>query len=83
MHPQTNGMVERFNGRIADILKKTTFDSANDLKATLLRYELVYNEHLSQRSLNHVPPIEKLKEFYQKKPKLFWKRPVNRRGPDS
>lgn len=34
-HPQTNGMVERFNGRIADILKTTRFDSSADLKQTL------------------------------------------------
>lgn len=53
MHPQTNGMVERFNGRVATILKKTIFDSSSELKATLLRYMLVYNQHLSQKAINH------------------------------
>ena len=36
--PQTNGMVERFNGRISDVLKTNSFDSALDLEQTLIRY---------------------------------------------
>ena len=28
LHPQTNGMVERFNGRIRVVLKTNRFDSA-------------------------------------------------------
>jgi transposase len=35
-HPQTNGMVERFNGRISALLKQTRFDSRADLETTLL-----------------------------------------------
>ena len=34
---RTNGMVERFNGRIADVLKTHCFNSAEDLEQTLLR----------------------------------------------
>lgn len=37
-HPQTNGMVERFNGRIGDVLATPRFDSAADLEATMMRY---------------------------------------------
>ncbi len=33
--PQTNGMSERFNGRIADVLRTHRFDSSASLKATL------------------------------------------------
>ena len=32
-HPQTNGMVERFNGRINELLQQSRFDSKADLQA--------------------------------------------------
>ena len=35
--PKTNGMVERFNGRIGDVLKTHRFHSGEDLAQTLLR----------------------------------------------
>ncbi len=38
--PQTNGMVERFNGRIAEIVKTTRFHSGKELEQTLLQLEL-------------------------------------------
>ncbi len=44
--PQTNGMVERFNGRVSEILKAPRFDCRADLEATLLRYAHVYNHHI-------------------------------------
>ncbi|MBF0188624.1 MAG: transposase [Magnetococcales bacterium] len=31
-HPQTHGMVERFNGRVSDTLKTIHFDSSLDLE---------------------------------------------------
>jgi transposase InsO family protein len=34
--PQTNSMVERFNGRISDALKTNHFDSAIDFEQTLM-----------------------------------------------
>lgn len=34
-HPQTNGMVERFNGRISEVLNTTHFHSAEQLSTTL------------------------------------------------
>ena len=36
-HPQTNGMVERFNGRIAAVLQSHRFRSGEDLETTLHR----------------------------------------------
>ena len=36
-HPQTHGMVERFNGRISEVLATTRFDAAQSLEATLSR----------------------------------------------
>jgi hypothetical protein len=49
-HPQTNGMVERFNGRISELLQQTRFDSAADLEKTLLNYLKLYNHHVPQRA---------------------------------
>ncbi len=60
-HPQTNGMVERFNGRISELLQHR-FDSRADLEKTLLNYLKLYNhqfhngpsvpKHPSRRSKN-------------------------------
>lgn len=49
-HPQTNGMVERFNGRISQVLHQTRFSSAAQLEATLMSYMKVYNHHIPQRA---------------------------------
>ena len=35
-HPQTNGMIERFNGRVAEVLKSTTFISARHLETIMV-----------------------------------------------
>ena len=51
-HPQTNGMVERFNGRLALVLKSDRFNSAHDLATRLHRFLWLYNEHLPQHALN-------------------------------
>jgi len=41
--PQTNGMVGRFNWRIAEVLMATRFYSGEDLDHALLRYVREYN----------------------------------------
>lgn len=80
--PQTNGMVERFNGRIATLLKENHFDSSFDLAATLERYQRLYNQFIPQKALAHKTPLDKLKEYYARSPDLFRIRPTNRPGPD-
>jgi transposase InsO family protein len=50
--PQTNSMVERFNGRIADVLKTHRFNSQEDLTQTLCRYVYLYNYKLPQSALH-------------------------------
>ena len=37
-HPQTNGIVERFNGRIEEMLRSHHFRSGAELETTLHRY---------------------------------------------
>lgn len=81
-HPQTNGMIERFNGRIAEILKTTTFASAQHLQTTLEKYLHLYNQYIPQKNLGHVTPMTKLEEYYTIKPELFQKKPTNHPVPD-
>uniref|UniRef100_UPI00114D02DB integrase core domain-containing protein n=1 Tax=Candidatus Thiosymbion oneisti TaxID=589554 RepID=UPI00114D02DB len=80
--PQTNGMIERFNGRIADVLRTTRFDSSAHLAETLKRYVQVYNQHLPQKALGHIPPLQAMKNWYQKQPNLFKKCVYNLAGLD-
>jgi hypothetical protein len=44
-------MVERFNGRISELIEQTRFDSRADLEATLLNYLKLYNHHIPQRAI--------------------------------
>ena len=73
-HPQTNGMVERFNGRISHLVKTTYFANAEEMTTTLGHYVKLYNQHIVQRNLGHSTPVQTLKEWYRKKPELFKKR---------
>jgi len=82
-HPQTNGMVERFNRRISEVTQQTRFTSAAELETTLERYVTLYNHHIPQRALNHQTPIQALQEWQKKKPDLFVKDVYNLTGLDS
>jgi transposase InsO family protein len=62
-HPQTNGMVERFNGRISEIVNQTRFGSADELESTLRNYLKIYNHNISQRALKHQTPIQALQKW--------------------
>lgn len=42
--PQTNGMVECFNGRIEEVLQSHHFRSGEELETTLHRYVWLYNQ---------------------------------------
>lgn len=83
MRPQTNGMVERFNGRIEDVLQSHRFRSGEDLEHTILRYVQLYNGQLPQTVLKGRTPIGALKDWHRKKPELFKKRPYNHPGCDN
>ena len=81
--PQTNGMVERFNGGISEVLNTHHFNSADDLEHTLLRYVALYNHHLPQSALKSQTPMQTMKQWYTTHPHLFHKRPYDRAGCDS
>jgi transposase InsO family protein len=82
-HPQTNGMVERFNGRISEVVKQTRFASAAELETTLKHYLNIYNHHIPQQALGHQSPVDAMKAWQVKKPELFIKRVYKQTGLDS
>ena len=67
-------MVERFNGRISEVIGQTRFKSAAELEATLTRYVQAYNPRIPQRALDHRTPIQALQKRRTEKPDLFSKR---------
>ena len=75
-HPQTNGMVERFNGRIEEVLRSHHFRSGEELETTLLRYVALYNQQLPQSALGSKTPLQAMKDWHQLKPDLFKKQPT-------
>src|SRR6056297_2402482 len=83
MRPQTNGMVERLGGRIEDVLQSHRFRSGEDLEQTILRYVRLYNGQLPQPVLKGRTPIDALKDWHQRRPELFKKRPYNHTGCDT
>lgn len=55
--PQTNGMVERSNGRIEEVLRSHRFVSGEDFETTLKRYAWLYKQHLPQSALGGRTPM--------------------------
>ena len=82
-HPQTNGMVERFNGRIEDVLQSHRFHSGEDMETTLHRYVLLYNQQLPQSALGSKTPLQAMKDWHSLKPELFIKHPYHLPGCDT
>jgi transposase InsO family protein/transposase-like protein len=81
-HPQTNGMVERFNGRIEDVLQSHHFRSGEELEATLHRYVWLYNQQLPQSALGSKTPLQAMKDWHKLKSELFKKQPYYGPGCD-
>ena len=81
--PQTNGMVERFNGRIAQVLRTRRFQSRDDLEQTLKRYVWLYNHHIIQKALNHESPTQAMKRWQKSHPHLFVRAVRNHPGPNN
>ena len=76
-------MVERFNGRVSDIVNETRFGSRAELKTTLRNYVKIYNHNIPQRALDHKTPVQALKEWSEERPELFRKRAYNQPGLDT
>jgi len=73
-HPRAFGMVERFNGRVAEVIKQTRFKSAAELESTLTNYTATYNHRIPQRALDHLSPVQAMKKWQTERPELFVRR---------
>jgi len=82
MRPQTNGMVERLNGRIEDVLQSHRFRSGEELETTLHRSVWLYNQQLPQAALGSKTPLQAMKDWHNGKPTLFKKQPYYLAGCD-
>ncbi len=67
-------MIERFNGRIADVSATIRFDSSEHLAATLERFVYLYNHHISQKNLHHKIPLQTLQQWYAHQPNPLHKK---------
>ncbi len=76
-------MVERFNGRIEEVLQSHRFRNGEDLEYTILRYVRLYNGQLPQSALKGRTPISALKDWHRERPELFRKQPYNHTGCDT
>ena len=81
--PQTNGMVERFNGRIEEVLQTHHFRSGEELETTLHRYVWLYNHQLPQSALGSKTPLQVMKDWHKIKPELSKKQPYYLMGCDT
>ena len=81
--PQTNGMVEWFNGRVEDVLQSHHFRSGEELETTLHRYAWLYNQQLPQSALGSKTPLHVMKDWHKLKPELFKKQPYYLTGCDT
>jgi hypothetical protein len=83
MRPQTNGMVERFNGRIEDVLQSHRFQSGEAFEQTILRYITLYNQELPQSALASRTPLQAMKDWHKLRSELFKKQPYYLTGCDT
>jgi hypothetical protein len=75
--------VERFNGRIKEVLQSHHFQSGEELEATLHRYVWLYNQQLPQSALCSKAPLQAMKNWHKLNPELFKKQPYYLPGSDS
>jgi hypothetical protein len=76
-------MVERFNGRIEEVLQSHHFRSGEELGTTLHRYVWLYNHQLPQSALGSKTPLQDMKQWHKLKPELFKKQSYYLMGCDN
>src|ERR671916_1301960 len=78
--PQTNGMVERFNGRVGSEVLGITIHSRAELERLLRGFDAAYNAR-RQRVLDGKTPDQVIAERLKARPKLANAKPHGRAGP--
>lgn len=69
--PKTNGMIERYNGRIVEILEENHFENYNKLITIFKQYLKCYNYFIKQKVLGYKTPVDMVKYWYNKKVEIF------------
>lgn len=80
--PQTDGMAERFNGRIKEVLQSRHVRSGEEPGTMLHPCVRLHNQQLPQSALGSKTPVQAMKEWRKLKPRLFDKQPCHPRGGD-
>ena len=78
--PQSNGMVERFNGPIEDVLQSHRFRFGEEPETTLHRCVWLYNQQLPQSASGNKTRLQAMKDRHKPRPVPFRKQPYNRPG---
>lgn len=66
-HPWTNGMVERFNGKIKDkVFRRFIFEGKNDLETKLVQFLNHYNFQVRLKQIDFQTPADFLKNKFNK-----------------
>lgn len=78
--PQTNAMVERFNGRINDIRETHHFLYGEDLAATLRREVFLYNKQLPHSASDSQTSAQTMHERFISNPELLHRKSHNHPG---
>jgi transposase InsO family protein len=79
--PQTNGLVERFNGRVGSEVLRITIHSHRDLEQLLRGFNAAYNAR-RQRVLDGKTPDQVVAERLKARRKLAHAKPHGRAGPE-
>ncbi len=80
--PQTNAMLERFNGRISDIRKTHHFLSGEAWAAILRRDVFLCNKQLPQSALGSQTPAQTMHKCFISNPELLYRKPDDQPGCD-
>ena len=66
-HPWTNGMVERFNGKVkGKVIKRYIFEGKEDLEVKLICYLNSYNFDVRLKQLGYKTPADYLQSTYHR-----------------